>query len=209
MNEQRGNAMGHLAFANDGSARAISLRSISAVALLHLPLVAGCIDMAQEEYNRALQQVNLEQERLDGLRPAYDAARQTAMQTVYKEITGSTPEDSAAATLSQIESIAAGAGAQPTGEAKGDDIDRAIDQLTKMQEVIEKSQGALSGGIGGTNEVMTKIKTPGTPEFKRFEEVLAAMPEVQTYERQKKRLENASKAALEAEAKLPDAAKKP
>lgn len=47
------------------------------------------------------------------------------------------------------------------------------------------------------------IKTPGTPEAKRFEEVLAKMPEVQAYERQQKRVEEAQQAVDETEAALP------
>lgn len=201
--------MSRLLISNAARARATPLPlQYAVVPLMLLFFAAGCMDMAQEEYDQALRQVSLEQERLDSLRPAYDAARQTAMQTVYQEITGMTQEESAAAALGQIENIAASAGVPPTGEAKGDDLDRAIDQLSKMQEAIEKSQSALTGRIVGSNEVMTKIRTPGTPEFRRFEVVLAAMPEVQAYERQKQRLEQASKAALEAEAKLPDGAKK-
>jgi hypothetical protein len=190
----------------DGAVRSVSRRQF-AVAVLFI-LVSGCGPLAQDAYDEALRQVNREQERLDSLRPAYDAARQTAMQTVYKEITGSTPEESAAGTLSQLQGIAASAGVPAEGEKTGDDLDRAIEQLSRMQEAIEQTQGALTGNFAGSNEVMTKIKTPGTPEFKRFEEVLAAMPEAQAYERQRKRLESATKAALTAEAKLPDGAKK-
>jgi hypothetical protein len=55
---------------------------------------------------------------------------------------------------------------------------------------------------------MNKIKVPGTPEAKRFEEVLAKMPEVQAYRRQEERLARAKQAAEEAEAALPDVATK-
>jgi hypothetical protein len=163
-------------------------------------LVTGCGPSAEDLYDEALRQVSREQERLDSLRPAYDAARQAAMQTVFKEIAGATPEESAQSTLEQLDAIAS-AGNQREGEVPKDEIDRAIGQLTAMQNAIQSAQGVLSGGAK-TNETMTKIRTPGTPEFKRFEEVLAAMPEVQAYERQQKRLNAASQAALAAEGKL-------
>ena len=189
--------------ANAHSSRPRARSPIGAVCLVLLLALVGCGPNPQEEYDEALRQVNREEERLDNLRPAYDAARKTATEAVYKEITGGTPEESTQSTLEQLENIAAGAGKQPEGEKKGDDLDRAIEQLTAMQNTIESSQSVLLGG-GKINEVMTKIKTPGTPEAKRLEEVFAAMPEVQAYQRQEKRLERAKQAALAAEAKLSD-----
>src|SRR3972149_2872004 len=57
---------------------------------------------------------------------------------------------------------------------------------------------------------MNKIKTPGAAEAKRFEEVLAKMPEVKAYQRQEQRVERATQAVEDAEADLsesdPDAA---
>jgi hypothetical protein len=55
---------------------------------------------------------------------------------------------------------------------------------------------------------MTKIKTPGTPEAKKFEEKLAAMPEVKAYERQQKRLERAQQEVEESEKDLPGGGEK-
>ena len=51
-------------------------------------VLVGCGPSAQEEYDTALSVLNRQQERLDALRPAYDAARQTATLTVCKEIAG-------------------------------------------------------------------------------------------------------------------------
>ncbi|HEX3600742.1 MAG TPA: hypothetical protein VHU84_11405, partial [Lacipirellulaceae bacterium] len=63
-------------------------------------------------------------------------------------------------------------------------------------------QATLGAPVAKANEVMTKIKTPGTPEAKKYEEKLATMPEVQAYERQQKRVERAQKDVDEAEADM-------
>ena len=67
---------------------------------------------------------------------------------------------------------------------------------------MQEKSAALAAPAAKANEVMTKIKTPGTPEAKRFEEKLASMPEAKAYERQKKRVEQAQKDLDEAKAAL-------
>jgi hypothetical protein len=177
-------------------------------------VLVGCGPTAQEEYDTSLRVLNRQQERLDALRPAYDAARQTATLTVCKEIAGFTPDESATAALEQLGGILGGAadGApaeNSTTETKDvGDIDRTIDNLLAAQENLANQQAALSGPVQKVNDVMNKIKTPGTPEAKRFEEVLAQMPEAQAYTRQEQRVKRAQEAADEAEATLADDAAK-
>ena len=168
----------------------------------------------RNEYDTALSVLNRQQERLDALRPAYDAARQTATLTVCKEIAGFTPDESATAALEQLGGILGGAGDEPAAENTAanttdvGDIDQTIDNLLAAQENLADQQTALSGPIQKVNEVMTKIKTPGTPEAKQFEEVLAQMPEAQAYTRQEERVKSAQEAVEAAEAALADGAAK-
>jgi hypothetical protein len=128
--------------------------------------------------------------------------------TVCKEIAGVTPEESAAAALQQLGGIMSGAAdgaAEENTEVKTKDvgdIDQTIDNLLAAHEGLKDQQVALSGPIQKVNEVMAKIKTPGTAEAKRFEEVLAQMPEAQAYTRQEERLKRAQEAADAAEAAL-------
>ena len=184
------------------------LRSLAIVVVV----LVGCGRSAQEEYDTALSVLNRQQERLDALRPAYDAARQTATMTVSKEITGFTPDESATAALEQLGGImsgsADGAAVENTTANTQDvgDIDQTIDNLLAAQESLADQQSALSGPIQKVNEVMTKIKTPGTAEAKRFEEVLAQMPEAQAYKRQEERVKRAQEAADAAEAALANGA---
>jgi hypothetical protein len=175
-------------------------------------LLMGCGPSAQDEYDTALRELNRQQERLDALRPAYDAARQTAMMAVCKEIAGFTPDESATAALQQlggiIDGAADGTAAENTAAITKDvgDIDQTIDNLVAAQEKLADQQAAMSGPIQKVNEVMTKIKTPGTAEAKRFEEVLAQMPEAQAYTRQEERLKRAQETADAAEAALANGA---
>jgi len=177
-------------------------------------VLVGCGRSAQEEYDTALSVLNRQQERLDALRPAYDAARQTATLTVCKEVAGFTPDESATAALEQLGGImsgsADGAAVENTAANTKDvgDIDQTIDNLLAAQENLADQQAALSGPIQKVNEVMAKIKTPGTPEAKRFEEVLAQMPEAQAYTRQEERLKRAQEAADAAEAAIANGAAK-
>ena len=103
-----------------------------------------------------------------------------------------------------------GAAAENTAANTKDvgDIDQTIDNLLAAQENLADQQSALSGPIQKVNEVMTKIKTPGTAEAKRFEEVLAQMPEAQAYTRQEERVKRAQEAADAAEAALANEAAK-
>jgi hypothetical protein len=177
-----------------------------------LVVLVGCAPSPEAEYDAALRALNRQQERLDALRPAYDAARQTAALAVCKEIAGATPEESATAALEQLQGIMGQAGdaqapaGQATDKKQASDIDAVIDNLIVAQETFQEQQAALSAPLAMTNEVMSKIKTPGTPEAKRFEEVLAEMPEVKAYKRQEERLARAQKAAAAAEAALDGAA---
>ncbi len=174
------------------------------ILLLMLVGLAGCGPSAQQQHDAAVRELSKAQERLDRLRPAYDAARQTATLAVCKEIAGVTPDESATAALKGLnESLSLPAEDQATDKKKPGNIDDTIDQLIAAQKNVQDQQAALTGPLEKVNEVMSKIKTPGTPEAKRFEEALAKMPEVQAYERQQKRVEEAQQAADDAEAALP------
>jgi hypothetical protein len=148
--------------------------------------------------------MNLQQERLDHLRPAYDAARQKGILAVTKELAGATPNENAQNALAQVEGLAATAGdTDLLAGTSQDQLDAAVNYLAGVQSVLEAQQSAIMGGASKINEVIKQIETPGTPANKRFEEVLSAMPEVQAYRRQEARLEQAKQAMLNAESRLP------
>jgi hypothetical protein len=179
------------------------------VILLSLVIFTGCAPSAQEKYDAVVRAHEVAQAQLDKLRPAYDTARTTAMNAVCKEIAGTTPEESASAALQGFGDVlnqsAAGsldATAKGGEGKKGDDLDKTIDTLIAAQKEAQEKQASLAAPIAKANEVMAKIKTPGTPEAKRFEEKLAAMPEVQAYERQQKRVEKSQQDVDEAKAAL-------
>ncbi|MEX2317609.1 MAG: hypothetical protein WD669_10695 [Pirellulales bacterium] len=169
-------------------------------------LLAGCSGSPpQEEYDAAVTAMNTAQTQLDALRPAYDAAKQAAMLAVCKELAGATPEESLTGALAQLDSLTqANLDKQAQSDKKPGDIDATIDHLIAGQSAVSEHARGLFGSAGKVNEVMQKIKTPGTPEAQRFEEVFAAKPEVQAYQRQEQRLARAKQAMLEAEAKLPN-----
>ena len=91
----------------------------------------------------------------------------------------------------------------PTGR-KGDELDKTIDNLIAGQKDLQEKQAAVSRRpVARAQAVMNQIKTPGTPEAKRFEEKLATMhgsegvrPAAQ------KRVERAQKEVDEAKAAL-------
>ena len=169
---------------------------------LLIVMTVGCGPTPQQEFDAALKTLNRQQERLDGLRPAYDAARQTATLAVCKELAGATPDESAAAALEQLESAMSQAAESQASAAKSGDIDATIDSLIAAQGSLQEQQAALSAPLAKSAEVMKNIKTPGTPEAKRLEEVFEAMPEVQAYRRQEKRVATAQKSFDAAEAAL-------
>ncbi len=184
--------------------------------MIVLLAVLGCGGpSAKDKYDEAVQRLERAQSQLDKLRPAYDAARVTAANMVCKEIAGTTPEESASAALaglgdvltqsaappadaSKAEPKEGDAGKKPVGK-KVDELDKTIDNLIAAQKNVQEKQAALTAPVAKANEVMTKIKTPGTPEAKKFEEKLAAMPEAQAYDRQQKRVEKAQEEVDDAE----------
>jgi hypothetical protein len=183
--------------------------------LLFVLVIAGCGPTAAEKYDEAVKDFERAQARLDNLRPAYDAAQEKAAVVVCKEIAGVTPDESAAAALAQLEGAAGqailsqAAGDQPTanasaGNKRTSDADDAIDQMLAAHRAMQEQQAALTGPIAKAYETMNKVKTPGTPEAKRFEEVLAKMPEVEAYRRQETRVERAKQAVDDTEADLPE-----
>lgn len=198
------------------------------IMLRHLPLllvflavVGGCGPSAKEKYDAAVQEVDRQQAQLDKLRPAYDAAVQTAQNAVCREIAGTTPEESASAALQGLGNVLNQTAAAPPDESKkgdvakkpasgkkGDELDKTIDNLIAAQKDVSEKQAALTAPVAKANEIMAKIKTPGTPEAKKYEEKLAAMPEVKAYERQQKRLERAQQEVEEAEKDLPGGGEK-
>lgn len=187
------------------------------ILLVLLMVVSGCGPSAKEKYDAAVQEVDRAQAQLDKMRPAYDAARQTATNAVCREITGTSPEESESATagdlLNQLTAAPPdegtkvdGAKTAPSGR-KGDELDKLVEGAKAAQKDLQEKQAALTAPIAKLNEVkkvMNNIKTPGTPEAKKFEEKLAAMPEVKAYQRQQKRLERAQHEVEEAEKDLPD-----
>jgi hypothetical protein len=170
---------------------------------------------AQKKYDAAVEDLERAQARLDNLRPAYDAAREKAALAVCKEIAGVTPDESAMAALTQLEGAAdqavasQAADSQPTanpsaGKKRTSGADDAIDKLLAAHKTMQKQQAAVTGPIAKAYDTMNKIKTAGTPEAKRFEEVLAKMSEVEAYQRQEKRVERAKHDVDDAEAGLPE-----
>jgi hypothetical protein len=183
----------------------MKFNQVACVVFVAIALVAvsGCGPTAQDLYDEAARQVKLQQERLDNLRPAYDAARQKALLAVTKEFAGATSDENAQNALKQLEGLSAQAGATDLlAGTHQDQIDAAIGHLTTMQAAIEAQQNGLLGGAAKISAATKNIETLGTPENKRFEEILGAMPEVQAFRRQEKRLEDATKIVLEAESKL-------
>ena len=188
----------------------------SSIFLVLVLVISGCGPSAKEKYDAAVQEVDRAQAQLDKMRPAYDAARQTAANAVCREIAGVSPEESESATMGDVlnQLTAAtpdegkkvdGAKTAPSGR-KGDELDKLVDSANAAQKDLLQKQAALAAPIAKLNEVkkvMNNIKTPGTPEAKKFEEKLAAMPEVKAYERQQKRLERAQHDVEEAEKELP------
>jgi hypothetical protein len=183
--------------------------------LFVLVAIVGCGPSAQEKYDAAVKNLELAQARLDNLRPAYDAAREKAALTVCKEIAGVTPDESAMAALTQLGGVADQSVASQAAdsqlaansiaiEKRTSDADDAIDQLLAAHKTMQEQQAAMTGPISKAYDTMNKIKTPGTPEAKRFDEVLANMPEVEAYQRQEKRVERANQDVDDAEADLPE-----
>jgi hypothetical protein len=167
-------------------------------------LIVGCADSSpKEKYDEAVKDLDRAQARLDHLRPAYDAARVRAANEVCKEIAGTTPDESASAALAglgkaledpsmtALDEAKAGEDAKKTAGKKGDELDKTIDNLIAGEKKFQEKQAAITAPVTKANEVMTKIKTPGTPEAKKFDEKLASMQEAQAYERQQKRVEKA------------------
>jgi hypothetical protein len=175
--------------------------------------IAGCGSSAQEKYDSAVKDLERAQARLDNLRPAYDSAREKAALAVCKEIAGVTPDESAVAALTQLEGAAdqavesQAADSQPTASPsagnKHTSDDEAIDKLLAAHKTLQEQQAVVTGPIAKAYDTMNKIKAPGTPEAKRFEEVLAKMPEVEAYQQQEKRVERAKQVVDDAEADLP------
>jgi hypothetical protein len=175
-------------------------------------VLAGCGQSPQEKYDEAVDNLTRVQRRLDNLRPAYDAARQTAIMTVCKQITGSTPEESQLGMLKELTGVADEGAKEPAADTTAEagqkkkpigDADAAIDQLMSAEKKMGEKSAAASASVLKVNEVMNKIKTPGTPENKKLEDELATMPEVQAYLRQQKRVEDAKEDVEDAEKDLP------
>ena len=195
----------------------LRLITLSAFALV---IATGCSGPSpKEKYDEAVRELERAQARLDNLRPAYDTARQTAANAVCKEIAGTTPEESASAALAGLGDALNKAAAPPAVNdakdnkkadegkkaapgKKGDELDKTIDNLIAGEKNLQEKEATLTAPVAKANEVMTKIKTPGTPEAKRYDEKLVAMPEVQAYERQQKRVERAQQAVDEAKKEM-------
>jgi hypothetical protein len=183
--------------------------------IVMIALTSGCGPSAKEKYDDAVRELERAQARLDNLLPDYNAARATAINATCREIAGTTPEESASAALQGLgdlnQAVLPQAGATSKDDStkgatkgkKSDDLDKTIDGLVAAQKNAQEKQAALTAPLAKANEVMSKIKTPGTPEAKRMEEKLAAMPEAQAYMRQQKRVADAQKDVDEAKTALP------
>jgi hypothetical protein len=192
--------------------RQAMLRHSSLLLLLTMLLAAvGCGQSAEEKYKDAVDSYERAQRRLDALRPAYDAARQAAILTVCKRITGTTPEESQLGMLKELTGTADEISKEQTAEAADPsvkkkpvgDADAAIDTLMAAEKKMGEKSAAASASVLKTSDVMNKIKTPGTPENKQLEDELATMPEVSAYKRQEKRVEEAKEDVEDAEKDLP------
>jgi hypothetical protein len=176
----------------------------------------GCGPSAQEQYDDAVADLERAEARLDNLRPAYDEARKQAELIVCKEIAGTTPDESAMAALSQLsgamdQTLSDQLAGQPSAANTGgggrptSDADAAIDQLLSAHSALQEQQAAATAPIAKVHDTMARIKTPGTAEAKRVDEVLAKMPQAAAYQRQEQRVERAKQAVDEASARLPAA----
>jgi hypothetical protein len=183
----------------------------SSFLLLAIIVAVGCGQSADEKYNEAVDNLTRAQRRLDNLRPAYDAAKQAAILTVCKRITGTTPEESQLGMLKELTGAADEASKEQATEAADPsvkkkpigDADAAIDSLMAAEKKMGEKSAAASASVLKTSDVMNKIKTPGTPENKQLEDELATMPEVSAYKRQEKRVEEAKEDVEDAEKDLP------
>jgi hypothetical protein len=197
--------------------------TLSILSLLSLTTLTACAPAPnpQADYDNALKNLERLEARLDNLRPAYDAARQRAAQTVCEEIAGTTPEASAENAIANLETLLTGGPAATAetpadGEAATDaaakpkpplgDADAALDQLLGAHEQMQKQAAAMTAPITKARETMKLINTPGTPEAARVEALIADQPEVKAYRRAEKRVERAQAAVDSAEAQLPNAA---
>ncbi|MGD9636087.1 MAG: hypothetical protein AB7G28_04540 [Pirellulales bacterium] len=199
------------------------MRRLTLIHLFLLAAIGGCMPepTPQEKYDDAVKSLERAEARLDNLRPAYDAARQKAALKVCEEIAGTTPEQSAADALSNLEGLLTGAATDPAteGAPAGDakkpaaplgDADAALDQLMDAHKQMQEKTAELTGPINKARETMKLINTPGTPEAKQVDELVAKMPEAKAYLRQEKRVETLQKAVDDAEAMLSgDAAVEP
>lgn len=178
--------------------------------LMSFVVFSGCAgESIKEKYDAAVRDLEKAQGTLDSLRPGYDAARLTAMNATCREIAGTTPEESASTALqglgtsldaSALTGDPHAASAKKGDDTKrvatgrkGDELDKTIDNLIAAEKNAQEKNAALTGPLMKANETMAKIKTPGTPEAKKFEEKLAAMPEAKAYQRQERRVEMAQK----------------
>jgi len=198
--------------------------TLTLLGFFSLTAITACVPAPtpQENYDAALKNLERVEARLDNLRPAYDAARERAALTVCEEIAGTTPEASAEGAIAHLESLLTGGPATTADnpaedKADGDaaktkpplgDADAALDQLLDAHKQMQQQAADLTAPITRARETMKLINTPGTPEAKRVEALLADQPEVKAYRRQEKRVERAQTALDAAEAQLPGAAGK-
>ena len=161
--------------------------SILLCLMTSLLLLSGCGPSAQERYDGAVTKLDQAQSTLDSLLPSYVAARHTAENAVCREIAGTTPEESASAALQGLGDVLNPTTVDPAANGtadgkkgndgkkaatgrKGDELDKTIDNLIAAEKNVQEKSAAIAAPAAKANEVMNKIKTPGTPEAKRLEE---------------------------------------
>ena len=191
------------------------------VLLLLAATVTGCGPSAKEKYDEAVRELEKAEATLDSMLPAYQAAQQLAANEVCREIAGATPEESMTAASANIGDLLNQVATPPPADTKtgdepkkvaagrkGDELDQTIDGLIAAQKNVAEKQAALAAPIAKAQEVMKNIKTPGTPEAKKYEEKLAGMREVKAFQRQEKRVKRAQEQVDELEKELPGSADK-
>ena len=124
------------------------LRRLS-ILLVLVTVVGGCGPSAKEKYDAAVQEVDRAQAQLDKMRPAYDAARQTAANAVCREIAGTTPEESASAALQGLGDVlnqttvvppdvskTEDATKKPATGRKGDELDKSGAKIFRYEALF-------------------------------------------------------------------------
>lgn len=162
-------------------------------------VLVGCGPTPQERYETTLAILREERAELELLRPAYEDARGAATEAVCKELTGHTPDEAAAYALGQVNAaMASGLADSDSGESTAEYAER----MRRLNATLKEQKDTWTAPLDQVTQVVANMDKPGTREAKRFDEVLATMPDAQIYDRQAARVDRAIKNADAAEAAL-------